>query len=235
MVLTQHLHNTSPAATEIVLSFKIYFLLFIFYFHLIALCSVTSFYYFLSHSFHNKCSHIQNPAQLVPPSTPASCLGGGSGGVAPQETGPNNAAPPRVHAPFVVCHCGNEAVIRTSRQPGSYGDTFYGCALGKAGCNYFSWCYLHTRTQDAARMASTAAFCERERDRDADTKKRSPQACTGASRPITPSMRALLNARSQYSNPSRPTPPYRPTPSHHSSNVISNRATEERHRMPPTM
>jgi hypothetical protein len=76
-------------------------------------------------------------------------------------------------------------------------------------------------------MSSKAAFCDNERYQDTDA--RSPQACTGASRPTSPSMRALLNTRSQSSNA------YTPTPSHHSAHCFRNRAPQERHRMLPAV
>jgi hypothetical protein len=151
--------------------------------------------------------------------------GGGSSGFTPAPTRPDNAPPnAEIHAPFVVCHCGKEAVIRTSRQPNSYGDTFYGCSLGKSGCNFFSWCYMHVRTQHAARRATEAAFTEREREREEQGRnggERSQQGRSGL-RPITPSMRALLNARTERTNAPRA-----------SAGSIDNRACVERHRNPP--
>jgi hypothetical protein len=123
-----------------------------------------------------------------------------------------------------VCHCGKEAVIRTSRRPNSYGDTFYGCALSKSGCNFFSWCYMHARTQHAARRATEAAFCEREREREEPGRnggERCQNGRSGPFRPRTSSMRALMNARNQHTKPSRA-----------SAACVTNRACVERHRNP---
>jgi hypothetical protein len=161
------------------------------------------------------------------------CRSGGGSGFTPAPTRPDGAQQnSTIHAPFVVCHCGKEAVIRTSRQPRSYGDIFYGCAHDRSGCNYFSWCFMHARTQQAARRATEAAFQERERDREDSGGARNgtqqgQQGRSGSFRPITPSMRALMNANSRDTKPSRSTAAY------NSGGCIASRATAERQRNPP--
>jgi GRF zinc finger len=117
----------------------------------------------------------------------SSCTGGGSSGCPPANSGE------RVLPPFVVCQCGKEAVIRTSRQPHSYGDTFYGCNLGKQGCNFFAWTHTHVRTVAAAANATQEEFRARERERDGMAHTSSQNS---SYRPMTPSMRALLGASS---------------------------------------